>query len=448
MVNRHALSLGAVAMLFVTPAIALDLMRSYELALVNDPVFRAVTMEYRAGLENQNIGRSAVLPKLAANYNTATNKATQWGQQFPGGPPISYNWNYPSDFAALQLTQPLFSLEALARMKQGAAQAELSKSRFLYGTQDLLIRVSQAYVDVLFASDQLRLQRAERDAFLEQSKVAERLFIRGEGSRTNVLEAQSAYQVSEARIVDAIDTLENARMKLEAIVGDSIREVGSMAVLKREFPFLVMAPNDFQAWRDKALSSNAELKAMQDQIAIASQEYQRSNADHYPVVNLVAAMTTQSSNTVSSINQTTNQNYLGVQVSLPIFSGGETAGKSAQAYANYEKAKADYEVKKNEVSVELRKQFDLVRSGAIKIRALSAAQEYATLLVESMRKNVLSGEKINLDVLLAQKSLFLTSRDLAQSQYGYLLAYLRLHQLGGSLESSDFMKVAAYFKSK
>jgi protease secretion system outer membrane protein len=430
---------------YANNASAIDLLRSYEMALASDPTYQSITQEYLAGLENVRIGRAAILPKVAGNYNNAVNRATQWGQQFPGGPNISYNWNYPSDFAALQLTQPLFNLDALARFKQGAAQTDLSQSKFMSGSQDLLIRVAQAYMDVLFSMDQLRFQEVERDAFLEQSKAAQRLFERGEGAQTNVLEAKAAYQFAESKVVDGENALEITRRKLDAIVGGKFEHTQTIARLKKQFEFLTMVTNDFTSWKERALASNPELKSMQNQIAIALQEYQKLNAGHYPVLNLVAALTTQSSNTVSSINQTTNQNYLGLQLSLPIFSGGETISRSAQAYANYQKAKADYDVARDRILTEMRQQFDLVRSGPIKIRALQSAKDYSSTLVDSMRKGVISGEKINLDVLVAQKSLLMSSRDLAQSQYLYLIAYLRLNQLGGGLEVDDFKKVAAYF---
>jgi protease secretion system outer membrane protein len=446
---KFAISIGfmLIASCFQS-AFAIDLLRTYELALANDPIFRSASLEYEAGLQNKSIGRAALLPKVTGSYNNATNRSTQWGQAYSGGPDVTNSWSYPSDYAALQLIQPLFSLDAIARAKQGTAQANLSKSKFLLSSQDLLIRASQAYVDVLFAHDQLRFQKVERDAFLEQSKVAQRTFERGEGPRTAVLEAQASYQMSEAKVVDAIDFLENANLKLEALIGGDLDRTASLTPMKKNFSTINLAPADFASWKEKAIANNAELKAMQDQIEIANQEYKKLDAGHYPVVNFVAAMTNQTSNTVTSINQTTNQNYLGFQVSLPIYSGGETVSRSAQAYANYEKAKADYLVARDRVITDLRKQYDLVRSGIIKIRALTAANEYSTMLVDSMRKSVASGEKINLDILLAQKGLLLTSRDLAQSQYNYLTAYLRLHQLGGSLEMADFLTITQYFSKK
>ncbi|QWD77367.1 TolC family outer membrane protein [Polynucleobacter sp. MWH-Svant-W18] len=438
---------GLTTGLAMSPAFALDLMQSYELALKNDPVYRSASKDYEAGMENNGIGRAAVLPKIAAQYNQSANRATQWGAQYTGGPQTSTNWSYPSNYSYVQLTQPIFSLEAFARWRQGVAQADFSQSKFIFNTQDLLIRVLQAYTDLLFSQDQLQFQVAERDAFFEQYKAAKKLNQGGEASITDMLEAEAAYQVADAKVVDAKDAVENARRKFVSIIGEPVEDITKVNKLSGNFRYLNMPTIRFEDWKDKALASNAELKAAANNMEIAKQEYRKNHAGHYPVVNLVGALTTQQSNTVTSINNTTNQSYLGVQVSLPIFSGGEINARSSQAYANYEKAQADYEVTKDKVVTELRKQFDLVVSGKQKVQALSTAQESATQLVKSMRKSVLAGERINVDVLLAEKGLFNTRRDLAQTKYNYLVAYLKLNQLGGSLEVDDFEKVAIYFKN-
>lgn len=442
---RKKLLLGLMLM-SVGTAYALNLQEAYELALSNDPVYRSALKEYEAGQENESIGRAAVLPKLAANYNKSTNQATQWGAQYTGGPNVSYNWSYPSDFSAVQLTQPLFSLEALARWRQGSAQTDFSKSRFLFNAQDLLIRVLQSYTDYLYSMDQYSYQKTERDSFAEQFKVAQKLYDKGEGTKTDALEAESALYVSEAKLVDAADAIEYNKRKLDSIIGRPIENKDKVALLAPNFPFINFTPNRFVDWKEKALASNLELKAATNQIEISKQEYKKNDAGHYPVMNMVAAVTTQNSNTVTSINQTTNQNYVGIQLSLPLYSGNEVSSRAAQAYANYEKTQADYDVAKDKVLVELRKQFDAVHSGAQKISALVKAKASATLLVDAMKKSVQAGEKINLDVLVAQKNLYITSRDLAQAKYNYLIAYLKVKQLTGELEVDDFQKVAGYFR--
>lgn len=428
------------------PSLALNLMQAYELALKNDPVYRSASKDYEAGLENNGIGRAAVMPKVAASYSQNANRATQWGALYTGGPNTSTNWSYPSNYSYVQLIQPIFSLEAFARWRQGVAQADLSQSKFIFNTQDLLIRVSQAYTDLLFSQDQMLFQTAERNAFLEQLQAVKRLNKGGEASMTDILEVEAAYQLADAKVLDAKDAVENARRKFNSITGEPIEDISRLTGLSSNFRYLNLSTLRFDDWKEKALANNAELKSAENNMEIAKQEYRKNHAGHYPVVNLIGALTTQQSNTVTSINNTTNQSYLGVQVNLPIFSGGEINARSSQALANYEKSQADYDITKDRLITELRKQYDLVVSGRQKIQALTLAQESATQLVKSMRKSVLAGERINVDVLLAEKGLLNTRRDLAQAKYNYLLAYLKLNQLGGVLDVEEFQKVASYFQ--
>ena len=267
-----------------------------------------------------------------------------------------------------------------------------------------------------------------------------------EAVQSEHLEAEASYQVAEAKVVDAKDAVENAKRKLDGIIGEPIDKLSGVAKLSGNFNYINLVTSRFEDWKEKALSTNAELKAAANNIEIAKQEYRKNHAGHYPVVNFISALSSQTSNTVTSINQTFNQGYVGVQVNLPLYSGGEINGRSSQAYANFEKVQADYDVTKEKVITELRKQYDAVVSGKQKIVALTAAQDSATQLVKAMRKSVQAGERINVDVLLAEKGLFNTRRDLAQVKYNYLLAYLKLSQLSGTLEVEDFQKVASYFR--
>lgn len=439
--------IGTMLLMVAPHTFALDLIRAYELALVRDPAFQSATRDYQAGLENAPIGRAAMMPKLSANYSKSSNQTTLNGQQLINGVPTgqyNYNSNYPSDYAALQITQPLFSLEALARLRQGNAQANFSRSKYQYLRLDLAARVLQAYLDLLYAMDHLRFQESEFMAFEEQAKVSERQFQKGEAPITDMLQAQSTAMTAKAKVVEAKDDIENTKRKLEGIIGQPIR-LSDIARLQKNFPFIRVEPASFDQWKEVALRNNVELLAMKDQIEIANQEYKKNIAGHFPVVNLVAAATTQTSNTTVTINQTAQQSYAGVQINLPIYGGGEIQARSAQANFNYQKALADYDVARERIITELRKQYDLMQSGRLKIQALSEAQDSASKLVEAMRKSVRSGERINLDVLAADKTLYTTRRDLSQAKYQYLTAYLKLYQAGGVFDFADFQKIASYF---
>jgi protease secretion system outer membrane protein len=437
------------AVVVASPSVlALNLNDCYQMALMHDPTFQSALKDYEAGLQNNTIGRSALLPKLMASYTQAANRATQWGQAYSGGPNTANTWNYPSNYTYLQLTQPLFSLEAFARYRQGSAQADFSEAKYVFSTQDLLIRVLQAYTDLLMAMDELQFKTAERDAFQEQFKVAKNMNRSGEASRVDMLEAESAYQVANAGVLEYTDLIQTNRRKLETVIGMDLGTANKLNRLPEHFHFLRLPLPSFDEWKTRALESNAELKAAQHNVEIAKQEYRKQHAAHYPVVNLVGAVTTQESNTVVSINQTTNQNYLGVQVTLPIFTGGETYGRSSQAYANYEKSKADYNVVKERILTELRTQYDAVVTGKQKIEALSLAESSGSELVRAMRKSVRVGERIFMDVLIAEKGLFNTRRDLAKTKYTYLVSYLKLNQAAGLLSAEQFEQVAIYFKNR
>jgi protease secretion system outer membrane protein len=192
--------------------------------------------------------------------------------------------------------------------------------------------------------------------------------------------------------------------------------------------------------------SNAEIRVAKDNINISKLEYERNYSAHYPIVNLIGTVSNQMSNTASTIDQQFKQSYIGVQVNVPLYSGGEIKARSDQSFLNFEKAQFEFEVVKSRVVTELRKQFDAIISGQKKIQALQLAQESGEELVKAMRKSVLAGERANVDVLLSEKSLFNTRRDLAQVTYGYFLAYLKLNQLSGNLEVEEFQKIASYFK--
>jgi protease secretion system outer membrane protein len=424
---------------------ALSLNEAYDLALLNDPTYLSAIKDYQAGLQNEQIGESALLPKLSLSYTKNFNQTTQIGQQAMGGPTVTTNWTYPSDYAYLQLTQPLFSLEALARWRQGKAQAALSETKFLYNTEDLLIRVFQSYVELLFGIDQLDYQTAERNAFQEQFRANTKLNKFGEATKTDVLESQSALGISEAKVLEARDAIQNSKMKLAGILGKPAKDINDLAKLSTSFNFVNNHDKSFEEWQQLAIENNAELKGAKNSIEIAKQEFNKNDAGRYPVLNLVGVTSTQDSNTVTSINQTYNQNYVGVQLSLNLYSGGEVSARSRQASANYEKSMIDYDSIKAKVMAELQKQYDALSSGQQKVKALTSAKESGELLVKAMVQSVRNGERTNVDVMLAQKNLFNTRKDLAQAKYNYLLAYLKLRQQGGTIDLTDFQKIATYF---
>lgn len=443
---KRSLVAAAIGIALSSPASALDLLHAYEAALANDPVFLAAVKENEAGQANRVIGRSALLPKVGGSYLQQASDSIVTGPAYNGGPNQTYSKAYPSDVVNFQLTQPLFNLEALARMRQGNAQGDYNQAKFIYQTQDLLIRVLQAYSDVLYAQDNHRYLVAQRDAYKEQLKVNQRMFERGEGTVTDALETRASYEMSEAQVIEANDAIENAKRKLEALTGQVVNKAEQVKPLSKYFAVHALQPKAFEIWRDSAMANNAELQAAQHNIEIARQEFEKQKAGHYPTVSAVASWNQSKSAYTAAIQQNANTTSGGVQINIPIFTGGEVTGRTSQARAGFEKAQAERDGTRERIVTELRKQYDLVASSIAKIDALHRAVDSATELTKAMRKSVQGGQRINLDVLLADRALSTAQRDLARSKYDYMLAYLRLKQQAGTLTLEDLEKMSTNFQ--
>ena len=216
-------------------ASAINLVQAVEAAINNDPEFRMALKENESGQASRVIGRSAILPQVTASLYQASNDTKIVGPVFLNGPNNISNRAYPSTNTVVQLSQPLFNLEALARYRLGNAQADLSDVRFVYRSQEVLIRVLQNYIDVLYAQDQLTSISAERDANKERLIVIKRMFQNGEASILNKLEAQAIFERLEVQVIEANDNLEIAKRKLADLIGEPILSAGNLHKLTPHF---------------------------------------------------------------------------------------------------------------------------------------------------------------------------------------------------------------------
>jgi protease secretion system outer membrane protein len=351
--------------------------------------------------------------------------------------------DYLSRSATIQVRQPLFSLDAWARYKQGTAQSEYAEAQFASQQQEVIMRVVGAYVEVLFKEDQARQAQAERDVYLEQRNVNELLFKKGEGTRTDVLETQSRLDLAEAQLLEAQDNLVSARDALAAIVGTDVDQLDH---LRPGFQVTVEDKRSFEEWKKVALEQNPELQASTKNVEIAQQEVNKQRAGHTPRLDLTGTYGKTAAESLSTIDQKNTVRNIGFQLSVPIYSGGATSAATRQAAANREKARADLESQSDKVVIELRKNYNQVASSVPRIDALNKAVESAKLLIKATEQSIKGGVRINLDLLTAQRQLYTAERDLSQARYGYMLAALRLRASAGTLSADDVRLLAARFE--
>jgi len=415
---------------------AVDLLRAYELALVNDPVFRSALHENEAGQQNVKIGLSGLLPNLTLTHAQGINRGTL----SQGG--ISAPLNFNNEVTTLALRQPLLNLEAVASYRQGLARANSSQSKFEGDADRLIVRLAEVYFEALLAKERLALAQAERDALAELQQVNENMFKRGEGTRTDVLETQSRFALAQAQLIESQDAWDAARLALSALVGEPVER---LTTLRKAFPIQPLTPADFESWREMAQARNAELVTQRYLVETSKQEVTRSRSGHAPRVDLVASLSRNNSASFITADRDARIASVGVEVNVPIFAGGHVNAITDQARANLARAEAELDAMTDQAMLELRKQYQLMQSSILRIQSLEIAVDSAHLLVEATEKSIRGGIRINLDLLDAQSQFYAAQVNLAEARYNYLLAYLRLRFLAGTLERDDLRKVATYF---
>ncbi len=429
-------------LLYSSSAGAMTLMQAYQAALEKDPTFLGAVEESKVGKEYSVLGRSNLLPQVSASYYASKVRADLTQPNFLGTATTTHPV-YLSHSSVVQVRQPVFSLDALARYKQGKAQSQFYAAQFDSRVQELILRVTGAYIDALYSGEQLALVQAQRDAFIEQQKVNARLYEKGEGTKTDMLETQARLDLSEAQLLEAKDNQQNARAALAALVGD---DVGELDQLREVFRLAPLPDGGFDSLKKSVLEHNPEIQAQTFAIESARQEYNKARSGHTPRVDFVASYSKGNADTLNTYTQESTNRSIGVQVNIPLYSGGAVNAQMRQAAASAEKAKYDLQAKVDKLTLDLRKDYAIIVSGAARIPALEKAVASAKLLVLATEQSIKGGVRINLDLLNAKQQLFTSQRDLAQARYNYLVSTLKVRSAAGTLGPEDVREVAAYFQ--
>lgn len=441
LLTKH-LSFLVFCLFSMTEVQAINLVEAYTLARDNDPAFKAAFYAHQAGQEFKALGRSNLLPVITASYSRYKNHADiDFENSLVSR---TEERDYTSQTASVQLRQPLINFDGYARYKQGVAQTALSDQEFAIREQELILRVFNRYAAVLYAEDMLGLAKTKRAAYAAQKQANLFMFENGEGTKTDILESQAKYDLAEADIVEAQNILSDARASLNKVLG---RKVENIQPLIEDFATLPIEPINMDKWETLALQTNLELAAERHSLEVAEQEVNRSKAAYMPRLDAVMSWNNNVSDTTNTYNQDATVNSIGLQFTLPIYSGGATPARVSQSKANLLKAKAEFDEKANAISIELQKQFNLVLDSKLRLTALTTAVNSAQLLVKATHKSIKGGTRTNIDVLNAESQLFEAKGDLLLARYNYLQSYLNLKKVVGTLGFDDLQIVAARFQN-
>ena len=424
-----ALAVGAA---FAAPVQAQSLLALYESARAHDAAWQSAKAQYDANLFRAEQAKAGILPQ--AGLSAGISRSNQESSN-PAGERTSGNQN-----ATISASQPLYRPANYATYQQGRRQVDLAQAQLVSAGQDLIIRVSQAYFDVLAAQDTLAFVQAQKTAVGEQLSSAKRNFEVGTSTITDTREAQARYDLVVAQEIAADNDLRVKKLALDSLVG---KTDATPVPLASPLVLPTPQPADPNAWVAQAEDASPSIQQARSNLEISQLETEKAKAGHKPTLDLNGSYGVQRIPNGTGVvpgAQRTNTGQVGLSFNLPLFSGFATQNRIRETLSLEEKANADLESTRRIVAQSTRAAYFGVVSGQGQVRALEAAEASSQSALEANRLGYQVGVRINIDVLNSQSQLFQTKRDLAQARYNVLLGHLKLRQANGTLTAEDLSR--------
>ncbi len=430
--RRGTLSAVATLLLCALPGLvaAQNLQELYDAARVFDATYlaakaNAASAEFKAAQSD-----ALVRPNLTATagVNAGTTETPQTGStkttaNLTGG---------------LRGTYMLFNRSNSVTIEQArkgllTAQADLDSAE-----QDLIVRVAQAYFDVLAAQDALATTRSGKSFITEQLASAKRNFEVGTATITDTREAQARFDLATFQELAAENDLRSKRIALDTLVGRQ-GVVPKQLLVPVVLPPVV--PANAEEWVTEADQRHPSVRRARVGMDVSQLETMKARAAELPTLEAVASVAASDSRgTMAKFTRSEGSSLsssMGVQMNWPLYTGGFTQNRIKETLALEEKARNDLEAARRGVGQVTRVAYFGVQSGQAQVRALEAAESSSKLALEATQLGYRVGVRVNLDVLNAQSQLVTTQRDLAKARYDVLMGGLKLRQASGQLLPTD-----------
>ena len=423
----------------------MDLKQVYEAALTQDANIRASRAAADSGRERLPQARAGLMPQVSASVGRNNNDLNSTAPNILGNP-VTTNDKYLSDNKTVQLRQPLVNMQRWLQFQQAKSVVEEVEANLDRDLQNLVVRVSGAYFETLMADEQLELVLAQKKTYTALVDAAKKGFAAGSGTRTDIDDAQSRLDMALAQELEARQNQDLTRRQLELLVNQPVNQVAKLNVegLKLNAP----EPANLDAWTQKAEQASPEMKAMQARLEAARQEVSKSMAGHLPTLDAVAQWSNSGSENITRINSRYENKTLGLQLNIPIFSGGYVSSTVRQAVSEQTRAEESLEALRRDLGVRVHKEYRGVSEGVLRVRALEQAARSAEQMMKSTQMSFKAGSRTQLDVLNAQQQYTLALRDLAQGRFVYLMSKVRLSSIVGDDAVASVGEVNNYLLMK
>ncbi|MHB8826026.1 MAG: TolC family outer membrane protein [Thiobacillus sp.] len=424
----------ALTLALAPAAHATNLVDVFRDAQAYDAQYAAARAAREAGQEKAVQGRAGLLPNVNLGGNVRYNSLES---SLPRG-----DADYDSNGLSLTAAQPVYRKQNQVQYAQAKEQVKIADMQFRVAEQDLILRVAQAYFDVLESQDNIAFINSQKSAITEQLAFAKRNFEVGTATITDTHEAQARFDLAVAQEIAELNSLNIRLRALEKIIGKPPGTLDTLA----DPALLKGGPGSIDEWAARAVEGNLQAEIQRIAKTIADQEVERNRAGHHPTLDAVAGYTINNGQNFGATQVDTRVASVGLELNLPIYQGGLINSRVREAVANQEKARQDVEVATREAGLQARQAWLNVNSGVARVRALEQALVSTQAQLDSTKLGLEVGVRTNLDVLNAEQQVLSAQRDLAGARYASLLAGLSLKAAVGTLSPEDLAEIDQYLR--
>jgi outer membrane protein/protease secretion system outer membrane protein len=422
------LLMGALLCALWAPAWSLDLKEAYEAAVQYDATLRAARAARASAQEKLPQAKAQLRPTVSLSASRNHNDLNRTQANILGQPTTTQE-SYYSYNQALQLRQALFKKPLWSSLEQAEFLVREADANLEKESQNLAVRVTGAYLEALLAQDQLDLVNKQKEFATRQLDGARKALLAGSGIRTDIDEAQAKLDLSLAQELEAAQHVDFTQRQLAVLTGRPLSQLARVEGEKLQLS--AAAKQSLDQWLELAEQSSPELMALKARVEATKLEVEKAQGGHYPTLDLVAQWQRSGSENVTTPSSSYTNKVIGLQLNLPLYSGGYADSLVAQALAEQTRSEEVYEATRRDLLVRIHKEYRGATEGVLKIKALEQAQVSAVQLVLSSKRSFEAGARTVIDTLNAEQQLQAVRRDLAQARYAYLISTVRLVALAG-----------------
>lgn len=419
------------ALLLSPTTVAFDLSEAYHFAIQNDIQLKIETSNLASSKASFGQAVSALNPKVSTQVK---------GNIFNSSNSDTNDFSSQSASAAIIYSQSLYNLQASDGKKLSRASYQLAKYSLQSTQQDLIIRVAEAYFDILIAKDNLEFAQTEVKAIDRQLEQAKKRFEVGLTAITDVKEVQALYDSSIAQELDAQNQLDISLQSLFLITG--VIE-GDIATLNTKIKLKLPEPSNANYWVKTAIKNNVD--ALKAYATLLVADAQRKNSKHNDSMTVDASGSlglTISDHSITGDNTATDAS-IGITLNIPLYTGGFSSSLIAEQEANYQGSKDAVLLQKKIAAQQARSLYLTIRSGLSQVKALAQASESSATALEATNAGFEVGTRTSVDVLASIKETYRSQKNESSARYQFLLNVLRLKANAGKINTSDIQSITS-----